>query len=300
MSREYLNDLNAFLAVAREKSFTRAAAKLGVSQSALSHTIRQLEQRLGIPLLTRTTRSVSTTHAGDYLVRHVGPHLDQIETQISAIGQLQNRPSGTIRITAADDAIACIIRPKLSEFLRKYPEIKVELNASLKMVDLIKERFDAGVRMGEHTNKEMASIPITSDVRFVVVGSPSYFKGRKKPQNPSDLLQHNCITMRLPTRGGIYAWEFEKDGEELKIRVDGQLVLNGSLAVCDACLDGIGLGHMPEMVAKKYIADGRLISVLQDWLPFWSGYHLCFPHNHENTMPFSLFAEEMRYTPEHS
>lgn len=205
MSRENLNDLIAFLAVAREKSFTRAAAKLGVSQSALSHTVRLLEERLGLRLLTRTTRSVTPTNAGDYLIRNIGPHFDQIETQLASLGQLRDEPSGMIRITATDDVIAYILRPRIEKFIKKYPDVKIEINADLKLVDIVAERFDAGVRLGEQVTKEMTSVPLTPDIRFVVVGTKSYFRKHPKPKAPHDLLKHQCITMRLPTYGGIYA-----------------------------------------------------------------------------------------------
>ncbi|MBS1059877.1 LysR family transcriptional regulator [Gluconobacter sp. Dm-44] len=295
MSRENFNDLIAFLAVAREKSFTRAAAKLGVSQSALSHTIRLLEERLGLRLLTRTTRSVTPTNAGDYLIRNIGPHFDQIESQIASLAELRDAPSGMIRVTATDDVIAYLLRPKMEQFLKKYPDIKIEIHADLKLVDIVAERFDAGIRLGEQVTKEMTSVPLTPDIRFVVVGTKSYFRKNPKPKVPHDLLKHRCITMRLPTHGGIYAWEFEKDGRDVRVRVDGPLIFNSIFPVRDACLDGLGLAHMPEMVAEKYIADGRLVKVLQDWCPYWTGYHLCFPQHHQNSMPFSLFVEEMGY-----
>lgn len=297
MSRENFNDLIAFLAVAREKSFTRAAAKLGVSQSALSHTIRLLEERLGLRLLTRTTRRVTPTNAGEYLIRNIGPHFDQIETQLASLDQLRERPSGMIRITATDDVISYILRPKIARFVKKYPDVKIEINADLKLIDIVAERFDAGVRLGEQVTKEMTSVPLTPDIRFVVVGTKSYFKKHSKPKVPHDLLKHQCITMRLPTHGGIYAWEFEKNGRDVRVRVDGPLIFNSIFPVREACLDGLGLAHMPEMVAEKYIAEGHLVSVLQDWCPYWTGYHLCFPHHHQNSMPFSLFVKEMRHEP---
>lgn len=295
MSRENLNDLVSFLAVAREKSFTRAAAKLGVSQSALSHTVRLLEERLGLRLLTRTTRNVTPTNAGEYLIRNLGPHFDQIETKIASLGELRDQPSGMIRITATDDIIAYVLRPKIEQFLKKYPDVKIEINADLKLVDIVAERFDAGIRLGEQVTKEMTSVPLTPDIRFVVVGTKSYFRKNPKPKVPHDLLKHQCITMRLPTYGGIYAWEFEKSGRDIRVRVDGPLIFNSIFPVRDACLDGLGLAHMPEMVAEKYIAEGHLVQVLEDWCPYWTGYHLCFPHHHQNTMPFSLFVEEMRH-----
>ena len=283
------------MAVARVTSFARPAAKLGVSQSALSHTIRLLEERLDLRLLTRTTRSVTPTNAGEYLLRNIGPHFDQIEAQLASLGQLRDTPSGMIRITATDDIIAYILRPKIAAFVKKYPDVKIEINADLKLVDIVAERFDAAVRLGEQVTKEMTSVPLTPDIRFVVVGSKSYFKKNPKPKAPHDLLKHRCLTIRLPTHGGIYAWEFEKNGRDIRVRVDGPLIFNNIFSIRDACLDGLGLAHMPEMVAEKHIAEGRLVQVLEDWCPYWTGYHLCFPRHHQNTMPFSLFVEEMQH-----
>ncbi|AEH63374.1 LysR family transcriptional regulator [Zymomonas mobilis] len=297
MSRANLNDLQSFLIVAQEKSFTKAAAKLGVSQSALSHTVRQLEARLNLTLLIRTTRSVTPTSAGEYLIQNMAPHFDQIEKQLASIGELRNQPTGTIRITSTDDALAYVIRPKIKGFLQKYPGVKIELVSDLKLVDIFTEKFDAAIRLGENVTKEMASVPLTPDIRFTVVGSPEYFQNKPIPETPQDLLNHQCITIRLPTHGGIYAWEFEKAGRDIKIRVDGPLVFNSIFPIRNACLDGLGLAHMPEIMAQKYIEEGRLIPVLGDWCPYWSGYHLCFPHHYENIRPFSLFLEEMRYRP---
>jgi DNA-binding transcriptional LysR family regulator len=241
MARENVNDLLAFLAVARERSFTRAAAKVGVSQSALSHTIRQLEARLGIRLLTRTTRAVSPTEAGERLLASIGPHFDEIEAQVEALSELRDKPAGTIRITAADYAIKHVLWPKLRKFLPQYPDIKVELVLDNGLTDIVTERYDAGVRMGEHLAKDMISARIGPDFRLAVVGAKSYFADHPEPTHPKDLVGHTCINFRLPTFGGLYAWEFEENGRELKIRVEGQLTFNNIFSALDATLDGFGL-----------------------------------------------------------
>ncbi|ASL40511.1 MULTISPECIES: LysR family transcriptional regulator [Acetobacter] len=294
MARENLNDLTALVAVARVKSFTKAAAKLGVSQSALSHTIRLLEERLDLRLLTRTTRSVTPTTAGQQLISGIAPHLDQIENQLTSLGELRNQESGNLRITMPDDALAYVVLPKIKEFVQKYPKINVEFVADLKLIDIFSEDFDGAIRLGENITKEMTSVPITPDIRFVVAGSPEYFSKNPKPKHPKDLLNHNCLTLRLPTHGRIYAWEFEKKGKDITVKVEGSLIFNSIFPIRDACLEGLGLAHMPEMVARKYIQEGRLLQVLEDWCPYWSGYHLCFPRHHENVAPLSLFIDEMR------
>ena len=246
MPRENVNDLIAFLAVARERSFTRAAAWLGVSQSALSHTIRQLEERLGIRLLTRTTRSVSPTEAGERLLLTIGPRLDEITAELDALSEFRDTPAGSIRITATDYAIDSLLWPKLQPFLRAYPDIKVELINDYGLSDIVAERYDAGVRLGEQVAKDMISARIGPDIRFAVVGSPSYLAGRPMPATPQDLIGHACVTLRLPTHGGIHAWEFEKDGYKLRVRVDGQLVFNSIFHILDAAVAGFGLAHVPE------------------------------------------------------
>lgn len=277
MPRHNINDLLAFIAVARERSFTRAAAKAGVSQSALSHTIRQLEAKLGVRLLTRTTRAVSPTEAGEKLLNGIGPHFDEIEAEIDALSELRDKPSGSIRITASDHAIKFALWPKLRKFLPNYPEVKVELVRDNGLTDIVTQRFDAGVRMGEQLAKDMISARISPDFRFAVVGAKSYFKKHPKPRHPQDLVRHVCINERLPTFGGFWPWEFEKKGRELKIRVSGQVSFNNSYDSLEAAIDGIGLAYMPEDIALPHIAKGRLMHVLEDWSPPWDGYYLYYP-----------------------
>ena len=295
MPAESLNDLVAFLAIARERSFTRAAAKLGVSQSALSQTIRALEARLGVRLLSRTTRSVAPTEAGERLLRTVGPRLEEIETAIEALGEFRERPAGAIRITAGDHAVQSIVWPKLVKWLPRYPEIKVEIDIDNGLIDIVADRYDAGVRLGEQVARDMIAVRIGPDVRFAVVGAKSYFADRAPPKTPQDLLDHSCINLRLPTYGGIYAWEFAKDGRELKVRVEGQLVFNGIFHVLDGVLAGLGLGFMPEDLAEPYLAQGRLRRVLEDWCVPWPGYHLYYPSRRQSSPAFALLIEALRY-----
>ncbi len=295
MPRESVNDLLAFLAVARERSFTKAAAKLGVSQSALSHTVRQLETRLGLRLLTRTTRSVSPTAAGERLLHTVGPRFDEIEAELDALSAFREKPAGTIRITTTDYAISSLLWPKLEAFLRDYPDIKVELANDYGLSDIVAERYDAGVRFGEQVAKDMIAVRIGPDVRFAVVGAPSYFDRYPSPEVPQDLVGHRCVTLRLPTHGGIYAWEFEKDGRELRVRVDGQLVFNSIFHILDAAVAGFGLAHVPEDLAQPHIAAGRLRRVLEDWCPAWVGYHLYYPSRRQSSPAFALLVDVLRH-----
>lgn len=295
MARENINDLLTFLAVARERSFTKAAAKLGVSQSALSHAMRQLEERLGIRLLIRTTRSVSPTEAGQRLLQDLGPCFDEIEAALDALGELREKPAGTIRITAADYAIETLLWPKLMKFLCNYPDIKVELTIDNGFTDLGAHSFDAGVRLGEAVSKDMIAVRIGPDMRFAVVGAKSYFAERSPPQTPQDLTDHRCINLRLPTYGGLYAWDFEKDGRELKVRVEGQLVFNGIFPVFNAAVDGFGLAYVPEDLAKPLLAKGRLQRVLDDWCPAYTGYHLYYPSRRHSSPAFSLLVDAVRH-----
>jgi DNA-binding transcriptional LysR family regulator len=295
MARGNVNDLLVFLAVARERSFTRAAAKLGVSQSALSHTVRQLEERLGLRLLTRTTRSVSPTEAGERLLRNVGPRFEEIEGELEALTALREKPAGTIRITAGDHATETILWPKLQTFLRSYPDIKVELVVDYGLSDIVAERYDAGVRFGEQVAQGMVSVRIGPDVRFAVVGSKSYFAEHPPPKRPQDLVRHACVNLRLPTYGGLYAWEFEKAGREVKVRVEGQLVFNSIFRVLDAAVAGFGLAHMPEDIAQPHIAKGRLVRVLDDWCPYWSGYHLYYTSRRQSSPAFALLVDALRH-----
>ncbi|RWN49834.1 MAG: LysR family transcriptional regulator [Mesorhizobium sp.] len=295
MPRDNLNELTAFLAVAREESFTRAAAKLGVSQSALSHTVRALEERLGMRLLTRTTRSVSPTEAGERLARTVGPRLDEIEAEIAALSALREKPAGTIRITAGEHAADAILWPALAKFLPDYPDIKVEIIVDYSLTDIVAERFDAGVRLGEQVARDMIAVRIGPDMRMAVVGSPAYFAKWPKPRTPQDLTTHNCINLRLPTYGGLYAWEFEKAGRELKARVEGQLVFNTAALRMNAVLAGLGFAYLPEEQVTAHLADGRLVRVLADWCAPFPGYHLYYPSRRQATPAFSLLVDALRY-----
>ncbi len=295
MQRGNLDDLLAFLAVGRERSFTKAAAKLGVSQSALSHTIRALEARLGVRLLTRTTRSVSSTQAGERLLQTIGPRFDEIDGELAALSDFREKPAGTIRLTAADYAADAILWPKLAKFLRQYPDIKVEIMIDYGLTDIVAQRFDAGVRNGEQVAKDMIAVRIAPDMRMAVVGAPSYFKKRPIPRRPQELIEHSCINLRLPTHGGLYAWEFEKDGRELKVRVDGQLVFNGTNQMLNAALAGFGLAYLPEELAQPLLAKGRLVRVLDDWCPPFSGYHLYYPSRRQSSAAFVLLVEALRH-----
>ena len=295
MSRENFNDLLAFLAVARERSFTRAAAKLGVSQSSLSHTVRELEARLGIRLLTRTTRSVSPTEAGERLLQSVAPRFEEIEAELEALTELREKPAGTIRITATDYAADTLLWPALRKFLPEYPDIRVEIIVDYGMTDIVAERFDAGVRLGEQLANNMLAVRIGPDMRMAVVGAPNYFKGRSLPETPYDLNVHNCINLRLPTYGGLYAWEFEKDHRELRIRVEGQLTFNGTGQIINAALDGFGLAYVPEELTQSLIAEGRLRRVLEDWCPPFPGYYMYYPNRRSLSPAFSLLVETLRY-----
>ena len=295
MSPLDLNDLAAFLAVARERSFTRAAAQLGVSQSALSQTIRGLEARLGLRLLTRTTRSVATTEAGERLQRAAGPRLDEISAELDALSELREKPSGTIRITTHDHALRSVLWPALEKLLPAYPDIKVEVIIDYGLTDIVAERYDAGIRYGEIVAKDMIAVRIGPDMRSAIVGAPAYFARRPKPVTPQDLTSHSCINLRLPTHGGLYAWEFEKNDHELRVRVEGQLVFNGTAPMLDATLSGLGLAYLPADTVKDHLADGRLIQVLADWCPPYPGYHFYYPSRRQPTPAFSLLVEALRY-----
>ncbi|WP_299006008.1 LysR family transcriptional regulator [uncultured Caulobacter sp.] len=295
MARENINDLLAFIAVARERSFTKAAAKIGVSQSALSHTIRLLEARLGVRLLTRTTRAVSPTEAGERLLNGIAPQFDEIEAQIDALSDLRDKPAGSLRISASDHAIEYVLWPKLLKFLARYPDIKVELIRENGLTDIVAERYDAGVRMGEQLAKHMISARIGPDMRFAVVGSKSYFKTRAPPSHPKDLVQHNCINERLPTLGGFWAWEFEDNGRELKIRVDGQLAFNNGYHALDAAPAGFGLAYVPEDAALPHINKGRLVRVLESYCPLWDGYYLYYPSRRQSSPAFVALVEALRH-----
>jgi DNA-binding transcriptional LysR family regulator len=295
MQRGHLDDLVAFLAVAREQSFTKAAAKLGVSQSALSHTMRELETRLGVRLLTRTTRRVAPTAAGERLLRTLGPRFGEIEAELAAVSELREKPAGTIRITSTEYAADELLLPRLAKLLRDHPDIKIEIAVDYGLTDIVAQRYDAGVRSGEQVAKDMIAVRIGPDIRMAVVGAPSYFKKHPEPKRPQDLIGHNCINLRLPTHGGVYAWEFEKDDRELKVRVDGQFTCNTSAQMLSGALAGLGLTYLPEGRVRPYIAKGRLKRVLADWCPPFSGYHLWYPSRRQSSAAFALVVEALRY-----
>lgn len=295
MLRENINDLLAFAAVARERSFTRAAAQLGVSQSALSHAMRALEARLGVRLLTRTTRSVSPTEAGERLLANLVPHFEQLETELIALSEVRDKPAGTVRITTAEHAAETALWPKLEKLLPDYPDIKVEIIIDYGLTDIVAERYDAGVRLGEQVAKDMIAVRIGPDMRMAVVGTPGYFEKHPKPVVPQDLTQHRCINLRLPTYGGIYAWEFEKDGRELKVRVDGQLVFSRLAHRFTVCLVGFGLVFAPEESVLVQISEGCLVRVLEDWCAPFPGYHLYYPSRRQSSPAFALLVEALRY-----
>jgi DNA-binding transcriptional LysR family regulator len=292
-----VNDLTAFFAVAREKSFTRAAAQLGVTQSALSHTIRGLEQRLGVRLLNRTTRSVAATDAGERLLRTVGPRLEEIDTELKALTALRDKPAGTIRITAGEHAAESIVLAALERLLPDYPDIKVEVSVDLSLTDIVTERFDAGIRLGEQVAKDMIAVPVGPEMRMAVVGSPAYFARHPAPKSPQQLAGHACINLRLPTRGGLYAWEFEKGGRALNVRAEGQLVFNTAAMIRRAALAGLGPACVLEDSVQAEIDNGRLVRVLGDWCPPFAGYHLYYPSRHQQSPAFALLVEALRYRP---
>lgn len=296
MTRQNVNDLLAFIAVAREGSFTKAAVRFGISQSALSHTIRQLEARLGIRLLTRTTRAVAPTEAGERLLNRIGPYFDRIEIEIDALNELKERPAGTVRIVAPDFAISHVLWPKVQKFIPRFPDIKVELLLDNGLSDIVTERYDAGVRMGDMLAKDMISARIGPDFRFAVVGTKSYFADRSIPEKPQDLMQHDCINYRFPSSGALYVWEFEdSDGRETKVHVEGQLVFNNIFHVLDAALAGRGLGYVPEEIALPHIAKGRLQRVLEGWSPLWDGYHLYYPSRRQASPAFVALVDALRH-----
>src|SRR5438105_12205845 len=295
MPRENFNDLQAFLVVARSRSFTKAAAQLGVSPSALSHSMRGLEERLGIRLLTRTTRSVSPTEAGERLLRNIGPRLDEIETELAAVRELREKPAGTIRITATEFAIDTVLLPKLARLLREYPDIKVEMIVDYGLTDIVAQQYDAGVRSGEQVAKDMIAVRIGPAMPMAVVGAPSYFKKNPPPKSPQHLIGHNCINLRLPSHGGVYAWEFEKSGRELRVRVEGQLTYNTTAQMLSAAVAGLGLAYVPEGLVQPHVAKGRLKRVLEDWCLPYSGYHLWYPSRRQPSAAFALFVDALRH-----
>lgn len=290
-----MNDLLAFLAVAREQSFTRAAARLGVSPSALSHTMRNLEQRLGVRLLARTTRNVAPTEAGERLMASIGPLFEQINTELEKIGELRDKPAGTIKITCSDDAAEQLLRPVLPAFFREYPEVNVEIVIDYGFMNIVEQRFDAGIRLGESVSRDMIAVRLGPDWRLAVVAAPAYFEEHPVPQHPQELTAHQCINIRHSVGGSVYAWEFEKAGRSLTVKVSGQLTANSNIHILNATLDGVGLAYIPDFMARPYLESGQLKEVLADWCPYFPGFHLYYP-NRRNTSPaFTAFVNAVRY-----
>jgi DNA-binding transcriptional LysR family regulator len=290
-----IDDLQAFLAVAQEQSFTKAAAKLRLTPSALSHTIRTLEERLGVRLLTRTTRNVAPTEAGTKLMEAIGPLFEQIREEVEALGELRDKPKGTLRISCTDDQIELCLRPKLAQFLKNYPEITLEFYVDYGFTNVVEARFDAGIRLGEAISKDMIAVRIGPDWRLLVVGSPAYFAQHPPPATPKQLSEYRCVNIRHRPTGSIYAWEFEKEGRAFTVKVDGQLVFNSIMHVLNAAVDGIGLAYVPEELAAPYLADGRLVSILEDWSPYFEGFHLYYPNRRQTSPAFSAFVEAIRF-----
>ena len=293
--KENFNDLMAFLVVAKERSFTRAAAQLGVSQSALSHAMRGLEERLNIRLLTRTTRSVSPTEAGERLLKNIAPHFSEIELQIAALSELRDKPAGTIRISSAEHAANNIILPKLKDFLAHYPDIHVEITIDYSMIDIVQQGYDAGIRTGELLANDMIAMRISPDIQMAVVATPAYFKQYGVPEIPQDLMNHNCINLRLPTYNTIYAWEFAKHKQIQKIHVKGQLTFNLTSQRLAAALLGLGVAYVPKDMAAPYLSNGTLVSVLEEWCECFSGYFLYYPNRRHASPAFKLLLEALRH-----
>ncbi len=294
MKREDLNDMLWFLAVAEERSFTKAAAKLGTSQSTISHTIKKLEARLGLRLLMRTTRNVSPTEAGERLIRSLAPRISEIETEIDELMAIRDKPSGTVRITLSDHALESTVWPKLRSVLRDYPDVRVELSSDNGFRDIVEEKFDAGVRLGESLDKDMIAVRIGQDWRLVAVASPGYFATRSRPQTPQDLVGHDCINHRLSRSGGLYVWEFAKDDREARVRVDGQLTFSTAYAMIDAAVNGYGIAYLPEDLVRTQVASGELIQVLDDWSQTFPGYYLYYPSARQNSPAFKVIVDALR------
>jgi DNA-binding transcriptional LysR family regulator len=295
MARENINDILVFLAVARERSFTRAAAKLGMTQSSLSHIIRGLEERLGVRLLTRTTRSVSPTDAGERLLQNVGPRLEEIEAEIAAVSDLGDKPAGTIRITAIDHVVDDVLWPRIAPLLPQYPDLHVEFSADYRMVDIAAERYDIGVRFGDQVEKDMIAVRLTPDVKMMIVAAPAYFAHRPVPASSQDLMKHNCINLRLASSGGLYAWELRHEEQDIELRVRGQLVFNSAYQILNAALDGCGLAFIPEDLAGEHVRAGRLLSVMEDWCPSFPGLHAYYPSRRQNSRALALVIEAIRF-----
>ncbi|AUA83620.1 LysR family transcriptional regulator [Pseudomonas aeruginosa] len=296
MIKRNLNDLLSFVAVAREGTFTRAAAQLGVTQSALSQSISGLEARLQIRLLTRTTRSVSPTAAGERLLNAIGNRFDEIEAELDELSALRDKPSGTVRITCGDHIQRTLLLPRLTPLLLEYPDIKVEFDINYAFRDIVADRFDAGVRLGDTIDKDMIAVPIGPPVRMAVVAAPAYFAAHPKPRSPRDLVDHNCINMRMQSGGGLYAWDFQRKDRHVNVRVDGQLIFNTSPNIVDAALAGLGIAWLPEEEFAPHIEEGRLLRVLENWCPLFPGYYLYYPNRRQPSPAFSLVVDALRYT----
>ncbi|MEI1251420.1 LysR family transcriptional regulator [Rhizobium aouanii] len=294
MKREDLNDMLWFLVVAEERSFTKAAAKLGTSQSTISHTIKKLEARMGLRLLTRTTRSVAPTEAGERLIRSLAPRIEELETEIDELMEIRDKPTGAVRITLSDHALETVVWPKLRSVLKEYPDIKVELNSDNGFRNIVEEKFDAGVRLGESVDKDMIAVRIGPDWRLVAVASPEYLTRRSSPKTPQELVGHDCINHRQARAGGLYAWEFGKDGREVRVRVDGQLTFNTSYAMIDAAVAGYGIAYVPETLVADEIASGQLVQLLDDWSPMFPGYYLYYPSRRQNAPAFKVVVEALK------
>jgi DNA-binding transcriptional LysR family regulator len=295
MARENINDILVFLAVARERSFTRAAAKLGMTQSALSHIIRGLEERLGVRLLTRTTRSVSPTDAGERLLQNVGPRLEEIEAEIAAVIDLGDKPAGTIRITATDHVVDSVLWPRIAPLLPQYPDLHVEISADYRLVDIAAERYDIGVRYGDQVEKDMVAVRLTPDVPMTIVGAPAYFTHRPVPASIHDLMKHDCINLRLASKGGLYAWELRHEGRDIEVQVRGRLVFSGVYQILNAALSGCGLGFVPADMVEAHVRAGRLTSVMEDWCPSFPGLHAYYPSRRQNSRALALVIEALRW-----
>jgi DNA-binding transcriptional LysR family regulator len=296
MARDNINDILVFIAVARERSFTRAAAKLGMSQSALSHIVRGLEERLGVRLLTRTTRSVSPTEAGERLLQNVGPRLEEIDAEITAISDLGDKPSGTVRITAIDHVIDTVLWPRIAPLLPQYPELHIEISSDYRLVDIAAERFDIGVRHGDQVEKDMIAVRLTADVPMRIVGAPAYFARQPAPVSLQDLMTHNCINLRLASSGGLYAWELLHDGQPIEARVRGQAVFTNVHHMLAAALDGVGVTFLPESLVAPHVQAGRLVSVMEDWCPSFPGLHAYYPSRRHSSRALGLVIDALRYT----
>ena len=295
MNRQQLAELSSFLTVARERSFTRAAAQLGVTPSALSHAMRALEDRLGVRLLNRTTRSVTPTEAGERLLQSLGPRFDEIEAEVAALSALRDRAAGTVRISADESSMDAVLWPALRRILPNYPDIHVEIATDYTLTDIVAERFDAGVRFGEIVAKDMIAVPIGPDARMLAVAAPAYFARQGRPTTLEELTGHQCINLRLPTYGGLYAWEFEQNGRERRVRVEGQLTFSSVFSIREAALDGFGIGYLPQSLVQPHLDSGALEAVLTQWSPPFPGYHLYYPSRRQLTPAFAVIADALRY-----